>query len=1084
MPANRTVLFFVLVFLAALSGQAFAGTGEITAIKYANDGVTVIDEKTIDYKWMEKNLPVYGDGVTHYYHQGPVFEAKWEEVHPDLPYNMWNPEEDINYETKDMGAVKGSSVRDICDLVSSMDEGDEVKIVSEDGFFKYFPYENVYSPPSRQGEIVIAWYTGSSESSGYVPLDYREGMRLVFLADTTTNPTGDHVFGITDMEKSLDEDCWHYFNGVYPTTTGLSIQKISRVEIYSDDDPPNGILNIKSTPSGATVFIDDEEYALTDCNIDTLDEGSYLVRVEKDGYKPSEEKSVSISLCTQTSLEFTLEEQTSEYFGKELRLFEKGSVNGSVFVLKTDGNPEVLGSDDLAKYTLKTGISKSDEINSARLFVYIGNSRDTSLKSGLKPECEVLFNGKKKEPEREYFDLSKDVPSYYSETFAYDVKDSLKSGDEQIITVKNTGNSDSEFTSYGAALFLTVKNESCDRILWWGYEGCDIIMANPNPEGEEGEFITSANQNGDVEASPGEARLSIIYSCPEDPPGLSEKGENSVFFNDEEWFGVLNTDDSCLKSFESDVLPFMKKSNNEIRIKSIEGSKNGALIETRNVFLINKAGGLKTGASDESNEDAGDIRKADNPASVISGADNKSAVTTGINETLGNAVGEKPESVGILEGFISGIWKLIFGEEEVSSVSIKETDLQVAGGENKNSESDKDIQNKKNYDISVKSNPRGALIYLDGVYTGKTTPEVFLIPAGESHKFSIKKDYYQDYDEIVTAGSDCEIVADMTSLSKIISDKEKFDLFSEIPANSNSGGLYVNGPSKGLSIYIDNKDTSRITPDVVSGIKAGRHTVTLGKKTTTSTGRESLEKTGSLGVYVYGDSVCGVFVPESENTKGSDISFDSAVYKDNSVSFKGVYSGLTIPCESEITGSDSYLTVLDEDRYLSYYIQPDARVSHNFKIEPYNDRLYEIYVESEPKGAEIFIDGFRTGFSTPYKIDGLSCGFHEVTLSKPGYIPSSGTVRILMGSDEEFAGVVHVEMKEYPSGRLYVTSKTDGAKIYINGKYSGEITPHLFTDMNIGTYAVKLVSGSSKKEIDSVTIEPYETFECYANLGV
>ncbi|NLW75233.1 MAG: argininosuccinate synthase, partial [Methanomicrobiales archaeon] len=58
-------------------------------------------EQVLDYKWMEQNLPVVGDGITHYYHQGPVFQG-----------DPWNPNESLNL--RDMGAIKGTSVRDIC----------------------------------------------------------------------------------------------------------------------------------------------------------------------------------------------------------------------------------------------------------------------------------------------------------------------------------------------------------------------------------------------------------------------------------------------------------------------------------------------------------------------------------------------------------------------------------------------------------------------------------------------------------------------------------------------------------------------------------------------------------------------------------------------------------------------------------------------------------------------------------------------------------------------------------------------------------------------------------------------------------
>ncbi len=67
------VLFFLLL-LCATTVHAAEPTTEVHVIRYAENG-TILNETTVTYEWMEGNLPVYGDGVTHYYHQGPVFEG-------------------------------------------------------------------------------------------------------------------------------------------------------------------------------------------------------------------------------------------------------------------------------------------------------------------------------------------------------------------------------------------------------------------------------------------------------------------------------------------------------------------------------------------------------------------------------------------------------------------------------------------------------------------------------------------------------------------------------------------------------------------------------------------------------------------------------------------------------------------------------------------------------------------------------------------------------------------------------------------------------------------------------------------------
>jgi hypothetical protein len=179
---------------------------------------------------METNLPVMGDGTTHYYHQGPVFVDDADPVREEQL--RWNAAEDKNVQEKDMGAVKGTNLKDLCDLVGGMAPGDVVMIKADDGFTRTFAYENVYNPTARQGPMVIAWY---SAGEGYVP-DFRQGMRLVFLADNSTNPYGLHVFGNNDWHSSAPSEYWYYYQQgqppeKYPTTTGLSIQYISGIRI-------------------------------------------------------------------------------------------------------------------------------------------------------------------------------------------------------------------------------------------------------------------------------------------------------------------------------------------------------------------------------------------------------------------------------------------------------------------------------------------------------------------------------------------------------------------------------------------------------------------------------------------------------------------------------------------------------------------------------------------------------------------------------------------------------------------------------------------------------------------------------------
>ncbi|HRX33578.1 MAG TPA: hypothetical protein P5263_04900, partial [Methanoregulaceae archaeon] len=88
------VLKIILLSTILLVGSVHAATTDVHVVRYASDEVTILDETTVNYTWMEANLPVLGDGVTHYYHQGPVFV---DDANETLEQELrWNPEEDTN----------------------------------------------------------------------------------------------------------------------------------------------------------------------------------------------------------------------------------------------------------------------------------------------------------------------------------------------------------------------------------------------------------------------------------------------------------------------------------------------------------------------------------------------------------------------------------------------------------------------------------------------------------------------------------------------------------------------------------------------------------------------------------------------------------------------------------------------------------------------------------------------------------------------------------------------------------------------------------------------------------------------------
>ncbi len=209
------------IIIVSLAAPALAATTVVNVTKYAADETTILNETTVTYQWMETNLTVQGDGVTEYFHQGPIF---------DSPPGPWDESETVTTSYKSKGAVKGTDIKDLCELVGGMASGDEIKISASDGYNKWFGYDNVYEPQQRQGQMVLCWY----KDGNYTP-DYSSGMQLVFFADNSTNPDGYHIFGNWDMHECMAPEYRYNYSGVYPSTNGLSVRDISDIAIYSNE---------------------------------------------------------------------------------------------------------------------------------------------------------------------------------------------------------------------------------------------------------------------------------------------------------------------------------------------------------------------------------------------------------------------------------------------------------------------------------------------------------------------------------------------------------------------------------------------------------------------------------------------------------------------------------------------------------------------------------------------------------------------------------------------------------------------------------------------------------------------------------
>jgi PKD repeat protein len=235
-----TVFSIILSFCLISSAPVMAATTQVHIVRHAHDNSSILSDLIVTYPWMMTHLPVHGDGTTHYYAQGPVFA---DNPDPAIEQQLrWNPQENTNVLEQDMGAVKGTNLRDLCDLVGGMSPGEKVKITGSGESSKWFSYENVYGYSAREGPMVLTWYCAGLPPYGgpYPDNGYTDGMRIIWFSDTGVNPWGVHAFGNGDWHEAADPEYWFYHiedGEKYPTTTGLSMTWVSEIHIYSHDPP-------------------------------------------------------------------------------------------------------------------------------------------------------------------------------------------------------------------------------------------------------------------------------------------------------------------------------------------------------------------------------------------------------------------------------------------------------------------------------------------------------------------------------------------------------------------------------------------------------------------------------------------------------------------------------------------------------------------------------------------------------------------------------------------------------------------------------------------------------------------------------
>ncbi len=135
-----------------------------------------------------------------------------------------------------------------------------------------------------------------------------------------------------------------------------------------------------------------------------------------------------------------------------------------------------------------------------------------------------------------------------------------------------------------------------------------------------------------------------------------------------------------------------------------------------------------------------------------------------------------------------------------------------------------------------------------------------------------------------------------------------------------------------------------------------------------------------------------------------------------------------------------------------------------------------VFVDSFPRGAEVFLDGVKQG-ETPITIKDLSLGEYEIQVSHDGYRTFTKTFSITRANPK----VTVIANLEHVTFVLQVSSYPTEAEVYVDGEKKG-LTPITIDDLPLGEHFVEVTKENFNTWSQKIDVSEYKVIQLMANL--
>jgi hypothetical protein len=798
----------------------------------------------------------------------------------------------------------------------------------------------------------------------------------------------------------------------------------------------------------------------------------------------------------------------SGIWGSTLNTSMVGSLNGTLQVYPVSGSAEPLTTGSSAELRFPVTLPAGATVDRGFLYVYLCDAQETEASTGTEVTPRFRFDGKPVTPKTTAWDRQRAGSSApLAGTVTLELPPEVLTGGDHTLTVRAEGEQKVTYQVPGGLLVLVVSDPTQSRLDYWLADGCDAVLADlwEGTTAEDAATRVTFDEPIDREQASA-ARLYVVSTAEPDQSGTG----NRVLLNTWDWLNPLQEGPAGVWTAALDVLPFLQESGNTIEVQSYPVGVAGDHLQNRNAILVVRYGaedaspGLEiaavtsvtaeeeigafvlpyaaTGVLDEEfRYSAGDLsltfpggcRVTNSTGAAVTGVtihavrnlppppgmamdqayriapeDAKAGVPFTLTaQTPGNATWYRYDTN-------KSTWQPVATNLTNGTMTASAATFGTYG-----------VATPLPATLAVSSNPAGARIVLDSVYLGKVTPAIISPLEPGNHTLRLDLEQFTSYETTVTVPDDTAVFADLTPAGFPGLARLKFDE-PQVPGDGRTGGIYVVSQPPGAAIIVDGKLMKFVTPHVVQGIREGSHRVQVVKE-------GQAFNTPTKTVWVERNCITPVLIDAHEQAIVRKVSLTSEEGAGKGCTLNGKGPVFRLPQTLAVAGGTAFVTINDGDRYLTHRITP-AEDGEEIAIKPQDYTFCGLLVESSPAGAEILIDGFRTGFCTPYLVRNISDGPHVVSITRPGYLPAEQKILLTDDPNTETDKRLTFRLEAYPYGSLNVTSEPAGAQIYLYNKNTGEVTPHTFRYMPIGTYEVKVVGNATFRTADDVTVRPYE----------